>query len=77
MRITIHIPDELEQEIKTVAHYEKRSVSSLIAEATRDYLQIVNRRMHGNKILEIVKTAKVSPDALQVLHHERNSDDRA
>ena len=72
MRITIHL-----QEIKTVAHYEKRSVSSLIAEATRDYLQIVNRRIHGKKMMEALQTAKVSPNALQVLHRERDSDDRS
>lgn len=39
MRITVHIPDSLENDIKRTSKNEGKSVSSLIAEATEYYLK--------------------------------------
>ncbi len=76
MRVTIHIPDDLVKDVKAAASENNKSVSSLIAEATRSYIQAEKRRIHGNKILDIIKTAKVTPGALDELDRERDWDDR-
>lgn len=76
MRVTIHIPDDLEKDVKAVASENNTSVSSLIAEATRTYIQAEKRRIHGNKILDIIRTAKFTPDALNELERERDRNDR-
>jgi len=76
MRVTIHIPDDLEKDVKAAASENNTSVSSFIAEATRTYIQAEKRRIHGNKILDIIKTAHVTPDALNELDRERDNDDR-
>ena len=71
MRITVHIPDILEKEIKKAAKNENRSVSSLIAEATKFYFKEKRRRQSGKKVLELAGKIKVSSDALKELHSER------
>lgn len=77
MRVTVHIPDSLEKEVKKASKNEKRSVSSIIAEATEFYLKEKKRRHTGKKVLELVGKIKVSSDALEELHSERRNDDRA
>ena len=76
MRVTIHIPDDLEKDVKAAASSSNKSVSSYIAEATRTYIEAEKRKIHGNKILDIIKTAKVIPGALNELDRERDRDDR-
>ena len=44
MRITVHIPDGLEKEIKKASKNENTSVSSLIAKATESYLKEKGKR---------------------------------
>tara|TARA_Y100000031_G_C8209819_1_gene380364 strand:- start:1102 stop:1335 length:234 start_codon:yes stop_codon:yes gene_type:complete len=77
MRITVHIPDRLEREVKRASKNENRSVSSLIAEATEFYLKERKRKQTEKKVLELAGKIKVSPDALEELHFERRYDDRA
>lgn len=77
MRITVHIPDTLEKEVKRASKNENRSVSSLIAEATEFYLKERKRKQTGKKVLELAGKIRVSPDALDELHSERRNDDRA
>ncbi|MBN1292418.1 MAG: hypothetical protein JXB48_11320 [Candidatus Latescibacteria bacterium] len=74
MKITINLPDDFVHEIKAIAAEQYKSVSSIIAEATQTYIQAEKRRIQGNKILDIIKTAKVSPDALRELEREREMD---
>ncbi|HDY89588.1 MAG TPA: hypothetical protein ENH82_15940 [bacterium] len=77
MRITVHIPDTLKREIKITAQNEKRSVSSLVAEAVQYYVRDTKRKKQGKKMLELIGKAKVSPDILQELESGRRTDDRA
>src|SRR3989304_4514684 len=71
MRITVHIPDSLEKDIKRTSKNEGKSVSSLIAEATEFYLKEKKKKEIGKKVLEIAGKVKVAPDALEELHSER------
>lgn len=77
MRITVHIPDSLDKEIKKASKNENRSVSSLIAEATEFYLKEKRRRQTGQKVLNLAGKIKIASDALEELHSERRKDDRA
>ena len=77
MRITVHIPDRLEKEIKTTAKSKKRSVSSLVAEAVQFYIRDTKRKTQGKKVLELIGKAKISPDILEELERERAANDRA
>lgn len=77
MRITVHIPDSLEKEIKKVSKNENTSVSSLIAKATESYLKEKRKRKIGKKVLELVGKVKIAPDAIEEIHSERHKDDRS
>ena len=77
MRLTIHIPDTLEKEIKLSAQSEKKSVSSLVAEAVQYYIHDTKRKKQGKKILDLIGKAKLSPDILLELESERRVNDRA
>ncbi|ODS33591.1 MAG: hypothetical protein SCARUB_01254 [Candidatus Scalindua rubra] len=77
MRVTVHIPDKLEKEIKKASKNESRSVSSLISEATEFYLKEKRKKKIGKKVLELAGKVKVAPDALEELHSGRRKDDRA
>ena len=77
MRITVHIPDSLEKEIKLSAQSEKKSVSSLVAEAVQYYIRDAKRKKQGKKILDLIGKAKLSPDILLELESMRSKDDRA
>ena len=44
MRVTIHLPDILETEIKQFAEHEHKSVSALLTEAAQFYLREQRKR---------------------------------
>ena len=77
MRITVHIPDKLENDIKTTAKGKKKSVSSLVAEAVQLYIRDIKRKQQGNNVLKLIGKAKLSPDILEELGSERAPNDRA
>ncbi len=61
MRITTHIPDQIAREAKILAENEKKSVSSIIAEALAYYINKKRRKKLGKKVLEMAGKVKVSP----------------
>jgi antitoxin VapB len=79
VRITVHIPDSLENDIKKASKNEGKSVSSLIAEATEYYLKEKKKKEIGKRVLEIAGKVKVATDTLEELHSERKREknDRA
>lgn len=77
MRITVHIPDSLEKEIKKASKNENTSVSSLIAKATESYLKEKRKKRLGKRVLELIGKVKIAPDAIEELHSERRKDDRS
>ncbi len=78
MRITTHIPDPLARDAKIMAENEKKSVSSIIAEALAYYITEKRKRKLGRKVLEIAGKVRVSPEVHKELERGRmDSNDRA
>ena len=78
MRITTHIPDPLARDAKVMAENEKKSVSSIIAEALSYYITEKKKKRLGRKILEIAGKVRVSPEVHKELERGRmGSNDRS
>ncbi len=76
MRVTVHIPENISNEIKRTAEKEKKSVSSFIAEAAQYYIREKKRKELGLKVLALAGKAKISGDALRHLEEGREEHDR-
>ena len=77
MRITTHIPDPLARDAKIMAENEKKSVSSIIAEALAYYLTEKRKKKLGRKVLEMAGKVRVSPEVYKELEKGRmDSNDR-
>ena len=76
MRITVHIPEKVNDEIKRAAEKEKKSVSSFIAEAAKYYIREKRNRELGLKVLALAGKVKISGDALRYLEEGREEHDR-
>ncbi len=78
MRITAHIPDPLARDAKMMAENEKKSVSSIIAEALSYYVTEKRRRKLGRRVLKMAGKVRVSPEVYKELERGRmDSNDRA
>ena len=78
MRITTHIPDPLARDAKVMAENEKKSVSSIIAEALSYYITEKKKKRLGRKVLEIAGKVRVSPEVHKELERGRmGSNDRS
>jgi len=71
MRITTHIPDPLGRDAKIMAENEKKSVSSIIAEALAYYITEKRKKKLGRKVLEIAGKVRVSPEVHKDLERGR------
>jgi len=77
MRITTHIPDQIARDAKTMAENEKKSVSSIIAEAVTYYIAEKRKKRLGRKVLEMVGKVRISSDVHKELEKGRmDSNDR-
>ena len=76
MRITISIPDKLNDNLKRAAANRGMSVSSLVSEAVEQYLIVQRRRALGKKALALVGKVHVAPDVQDMIEEGRR-DDRA
>jgi len=77
MRVTVHIKNALNEEIKRLAANEHKSVSLLISESLEFYIKEKKRREHGNRVLDLVGKTKVNADALRSLDEGRREHDRS
>ena len=73
MRVTVHIPGRVNNEIKRTAEKERKSVSSFIAEAVQYYIREKKRREIGLRVLDLAGKVRISGDALR--HIEKGRDD--
>jgi metal-responsive CopG/Arc/MetJ family transcriptional regulator len=62
MRITANIPDNIGRVVKTFADNEKKSVSSVITDAVRNYIVLKKKKESGMKVLDLIGKAHVSKD---------------
>jgi hypothetical protein len=77
MRITTHLPDPIARDAKAMAENEKKSVSSIIAEAVTYYIAEKKKKRLGRKVLEMAGKVRISPDVYKELEKGRlESDDR-
>ena len=77
MRVTVHIPERVNNEIKRTAEKERKSVSSFIAEAVQYYIREKKRREIGSRVLDLAGKVKISGDALRHIEEGRNERDRS
>ena len=76
MRVTVHLPDNIESQARSAAKNEHRSLSTFVAEAVTFYIEEKRRKEQGKRILGLRNSAVVSPSALDELHTLRDHDDR-
>lgn len=77
MRVTVHIKEALNKEIKRLAANEHKSVSLLISESVEFYIKERKRRELGNRVLSLVGKGKVNADALRQLNEGRREHGRS
>jgi len=77
MRITVHLKDSTDQDLRTLAGNEHRSVSSLVTEAVDYYIRHKRREKQGSRMLDLIGKTKVSKDAYPEVDSGRESDDRS
>ncbi len=70
-RVTVSMPDKLEGELKQFADSQKKSVSKITSEAVEHYLNFMNRRTLGKKVLDLVEKQNISVDAIEELEAGR------
>ena len=63
MRITVHLPESLERDIKAISQNEKTSMSSLVAKAVTFYLQEKYKKEKINMFLDLIDKKIISDDA--------------
>jgi metal-responsive CopG/Arc/MetJ family transcriptional regulator len=77
MRLSVSISEQLAKTVKNVAENEKKSISSLTAEALFYYLQEKKKKKLGYKLLALAGKSKVAGDIYKLLeesrmdHHDR------
>lgn len=70
-RVTVSMPDKLEGELKKFAESQRESVSKIASGAIYHYLNVMNRRKLGKKVLDLVGKQDVSPNAIKELEAGR------
>lgn len=76
MRITIHVSDDLETQVRMTAADEKRSISSVVADALKRYIDEKKRQELGGKMLELAGSVKITPDVYREIETGREEHDR-
>ena len=77
MRITINVPDDVGEEAETVAQAEGGSMSSLVAQAVRRYLEERRRAQAVERINALIGKAQVGSQAVEEIRRERRVPDRS
>ena len=77
MRITINVPDDVGEEAEHVAQAEGVSMSSLVAQAVRRYLEERRRAQAVERINALIGKAHVSSQAVEEIRRERRVPDRS
>jgi metal-responsive CopG/Arc/MetJ family transcriptional regulator len=78
MRLSVSISERLGKTVRNMAENEKKSVSSLTAEALLYYLQEKKKKKHCYQLLAFAGKSKVDKDIYKLLEKGRMDDhDRA
>jgi hypothetical protein len=76
MRMTVHIPDNLEPKLREAARNEGISLSALTARVLESYIKQKRKIAAGNRLLRLINRNSVAPEAWEELDRGRH-DDRA
>jgi len=71
MRLSVSISERLGKTIRNMAENEKKSVSSLTAEALLYYLQEKKKKKLGYQLLALAGKSKVAKDVYKLLEESR------
>ena len=77
MRITINVPDDVGEEAETVARAEGVSMSSLVAQAVRRYLEERRRAQAVARINALIGSVPAGSQAVEEIRRERQAADRS
>jgi metal-responsive CopG/Arc/MetJ family transcriptional regulator len=76
MRLTVNVPDDVGEEAENAAKAEGVSMSSLVAQAVRRYLEERRRAQAVERINALIGKAGVSSRAVEEIRRERRVPDR-
>ncbi len=71
MRITVHVPNTLAEDIRRAAASERKSISRFVADAIQWYIREVRKRRSIERVLRIAGSAEVAEDVLEALQNAR------
>lgn len=71
------MPDEVGEEAENVAHAEGVSMSSLVAQAVRRYLEERRRAKAVERIGALIGTVPAGSQAIEEIRRERQAPDRS
>ena len=74
-RLTISMPDMLEDSLKKFAKKKGESVSKIAADAISHYLNMMRRKKLGSKVLDLVKNSEISPNVIEEIESGRTDCD--
>ena len=74
-RLTISMPEMLQDSLKKFAKKRGESVSKIAADAISHYLNMMRRKKLGSKVLDLIKNAEVSANAIEEIESGRTDSD--
>jgi hypothetical protein len=77
MRLTVHIPDKTERDLKTYANNEHKSLSSIVADSIDFYIRENKKKAAIQSIRGMIGKVRISKDALKEIDAMRLDHDRS
>ena len=65
MRLTVHIPEKTEKDLKTYANNKRKSLSSIVADCIDFYLRENKKKVAIQNIRGMIGKVKISKNALK------------
>jgi hypothetical protein len=77
MRLTVHIPNNTEKDLRTYAANQHKSLSSIVADSIDFYIKETKKRAAMQSIKGMIGKVRISKDALKDIHAMRVDHDRS
>jgi predicted DNA-binding protein len=75
MKITVNIPDELGQNLKKIARKKDKTLSFMTKEALENYIKFEERRILGQKVLDMIGQIDYAPNIEDEINEGRKDCD--
>lgn len=76
-RVTVSVPEEIDDRVRKWAEEEGKSLSRIYADAVEAYVQEKRRERAVERVERILDRTTVQPEALEELDAERKTSDRS